>query len=339
MEPIPFRATTSDQLLALVGERYGVDVTGELRDAGGINLNLVLGEQTDAQRRVLRVYAPWVSERRVRFIQHARAALRDAGLPFTETVKTTDGETLVEVDGRVAEMELYVEGTRMDQRTQLEVAMTLLGRIHTEMARLDLAALASDDEVDARYPNHIHAGDALDAATRVSELVHSWPDPTDDEMATAASMVELAQALAPIEGALAPHQRMQLVHGDYWDNNVLFDDDGTIVAVLDLDFCGWRPRIDDVALTFYYTTSEHRTDALPPEHFEHLSRALDAYDDALDEKLSADERTAVPLATARTVLFMTRHMLAVDETDRQRNMLRGVALDVRWSLAQATALT
>lgn len=45
----------------------------------------------------------------------------------------------------------------------------------------------------------------------------------------------------------------QLVHGDFWDNNVRFRD-LDIVAVLDLDFMEERPRIDDLALTLYYVT-------------------------------------------------------------------------------------
>ena len=43
----------------------------------------------------------------------------------------------------------------------------------------------------------------------------------------------------------------QLVHGDFWDNNVKFSGDD-VAGILDLDFMEERPRIDDLALTLYY---------------------------------------------------------------------------------------
>jgi Ser/Thr protein kinase RdoA (MazF antagonist) len=48
--------------------------------------------------------------------------------------------------------------------------------------------------------------------------------------------------------ARLPHQ---LVHGDFWDNNVGFLG-GRPVLVADFDFMGERARIDDLALTLWY---------------------------------------------------------------------------------------
>src|SRR5438309_10144203 len=134
----PVRAVASPELIDTVTGVYELDWTGETTDVGGgINLNLALSG-TDGPAYVLRVYAaPWVSAKRVRFIQALRSYLRDSGLPFTETLGTKHGQGVVEVDGRVAEIDRYVAGRNMtwDANRQLHPALAMLGRVHAAMAR------------------------------------------------------------------------------------------------------------------------------------------------------------------------------------------------------------
>src|SRR5687768_13315542 len=100
----PFRAVASPELIDKVTGAYELDWTGESTDVGGaINLNLALSG-TDGPAYLLRVYAaPWVSAKRVRFIQVLRGHLRDSGLPFPATLVTKQGQGVVQVDGMVAE--------------------------------------------------------------------------------------------------------------------------------------------------------------------------------------------------------------------------------------------
>jgi Ser/Thr protein kinase RdoA (MazF antagonist) len=67
--------------------------------------------------------------------------------------------------------------------------------------------------------------------------------------------LRLADLVSEAEGPLATGGAGQLVHGDFWDNNVYFRSE-KLVAVTDLDFMGKRPRIDDLALTHYFTDEE-----------------------------------------------------------------------------------
>jgi homoserine kinase type II len=321
---VPFRAGLTPSLLALARDRFGLRWDGEPVDVGGTNTNVRLGAH------VIRVYAPWVTPGRVRFVQGLRAALRADGLPFTETAPALDGDTIALLDGRVVEVERVVEGIRMDEARQLEGALPLLARIHEALARLGAAGDAAPEVTTPAYPNHVAAVEALGWAERAAAVVGSWTEATDAERATAGRLVELATILAPLEPALDA----QLVHGDFWDNNVLFDPDDAdrVAAVLDLDFCGPRPRVDDLALTLYYTTSERQEPAVAAEHRARLHRLVDAYDRGLERPLRDEERRAVPLSIARTVLFMARNLVAVDDREAQRGMLEAIDVDSRWAL-------
>jgi Ser/Thr protein kinase RdoA (MazF antagonist) len=57
---------------------------------------------------------------------------------------------------------------------------------------------------------------------------------------------ELAELVGQAEAGLVARLPRQLVHGDFWDNNVLFRH-GRPVLVCDFDFMGERARIDDLA--------------------------------------------------------------------------------------------
>ena len=72
---------------------------------------------------------------------------------------------------------------------------------------------------------------------------------------------ELAQLVDAAERTAAPLPR-QLVRGNLWDNNVFFRA-GRPVLVTDLDFMGKRLRIDDLALTLYYTNSTFADNRCP----------------------------------------------------------------------------
>jgi Ser/Thr protein kinase RdoA (MazF antagonist) len=53
----------------------------------------------------------------------------------------------------------------------------------------------------------------------------------------------------------APALPTQLVHGDFWAANVHLSGD-QLTLLLDFDFLGNRPRVDDLALTLFFI-NEH----------------------------------------------------------------------------------
>jgi Ser/Thr protein kinase RdoA (MazF antagonist) len=90
----------------------------------------------------------------------------------------------------------------------------------------------------------------------------------------------------------------QLVHGDFWDNNVLFRG-GRPVLLADFDFMGERARIDDLALTLWCAHADLGAEGDPTQERARLARLVASYDAALDLPLSAAERAGLPVAMAR----------------------------------------
>lgn len=336
----PFRAVASDEVIDKVTGAYELDWTGESTDIGGaINLNLALSG-IDGPAYVLRVYAaPWVTAKRVRFIQALRSYLRERGLPFPATLVTKHGQGVVEVDGLVAEIECYVAGTNWDARRQLGPGLSMLGLVHAEMAR----ATSLGDDQPPGWWNHVEAEQALDWARRAAAVVRSWEDVSPVELALAADFVRLAEVVRPLEAEFVGTGRRQLVHGDFWEQNVLFDSDGHVTAVLDLDFCGSCPRLDDLAYTLSGTGSLLASPTVDLAHWESIQPAVDAYSNAVAPPLSLEERRALPLAIARGVLCVARQVVEGAELGEaagftlsfQREYFSRHANDLAWSLALA----
>ena len=285
------------------------------------NLRLTIAGRADV---VARVYPPTTSLARVRAIQHARIALSDAGLPYVRPLPTPSGDTLTTLPGdRALELEEFRPGEDMNSLEEIVLAMPLLGRTHSVLAR-------HPSSYAGRYAptaNHVAGYAIRSLATQLVARSAGW---SDDLAHLARRTQELAEAVAAAEAPLAPGHE-QLVHGDFWNNNVLFVD-GRVSVVLDLDFMGFRPRTDDLALTLYYTRSDYLGLFDHSERLRWIARIVNAYDSGLDEPLTDEERHALPFALARTILYGMRYIAASSDEVAVQKRVRGDAPDVDWSL-------
>jgi hypothetical protein len=111
----------------------------------------------------------------------------------------------------------------------------------------------------------------------------------------------LAGLVAAGEADLAAGLPRQLVHGDFWDDNVFFRGQEP-VFVADFSFMADRARIDDLALTLYYTDTELGL-ADAGDRIAALRPLVQAYQSGLDKPLTDAERGALPWAIARQPLW------------------------------------
>lgn len=137
---------------------------------------------------------------------------------------------------------------------------------------------------------------------------------------------------------LASRLPRQLVHGDFWDNNVLFLH-GRPVLLADFDFMGERARIDDLALTLHCTRSDLSAEDGPAQDRARLRRLIASYDAGLDQPLSADERAALPVAMARQPLSSIGGWVArLDDEAATRRHAASVTPELQTALQIMTEL-
>jgi homoserine kinase type II len=320
------RPDPSPDLFEALRERYHLNPVSCIRDLGGsFNLNLLL--KTVEGRSVVRVYGAHTDPARLAEIASARRHLAAGGVPSPHTLLTRDGREAISVNGRLVEVERYVEhDANMNTWPRLETGLPFLGRTHSLLLTLPTGPSAREP----RFANHIEAGRALPATLEGVRRMRSW-NPTEDELALAASFEELAHLVHEAEQDVAALPR-QLVHGDFWDNNVLFHK-GSVILVTDLDFMGERPRIDDLALTLYFANSSIGGDRLSETRIRQLRALVDAYDSGLTEPLSRRERRAIPAAIARQTLWaIGRWVVELPDTETARAHAAYRAGDVEWTL-------
>lgn len=322
------RAKVTPRLFGMLLNQYGIRVGESARDIGGSsNLNLLVDDQ--GEQYVVRVYRPWVTAARVGDMQLARQRLAESGVPCVQPIPALNGEGWITVDDRRVEVEPFVEhDAKMDSWERIEAGLPLLGQIHSILRTLEL----SDAGRNAPATNNIAPEDVLLGTARGIEMIRRWnPNPVESRVAGWAEMLARMVDEAQREFTDLPRQ---LVHGDYWDNNVLFRD-GQVVLVADLDFMGERHRIDDLALTLYYTNSTFSNDPASDERIDKLLRLVRAYESGLGEPLTSAERAALPVALARTPLAFIAMIPAVDTERNARRLTAEMHDDVAWALAIA----
>src|SRR3954470_1102192 len=201
------RGEASPALLHALGERYGL--TGEsAKDLGGSsNLNLLVAGGGQ-ERYVVRVYRPWVTPERLADMQLVRWRLAEGGVPAALPVPTVDGEQWIVVDGRLVEVEPYVEhDAKMDTWERIEAALPLLGRIHTLLQPLQLS-------IEGRNPpasNNIEPRDALPGTLRGIAQIRQWSNASQIELELAGASEELARLVDRAQQGFEELPR-QLVH-------------------------------------------------------------------------------------------------------------------------------
>jgi homoserine kinase type II len=218
----------------------------------------------------------------------------------------------------------------MQTWAEFKDGMRMLGRIHTVLSEI----AAPKGARLAPAANHVTAADAFETTMRACAAIRSWAQSAAEERVARISE-ELVHTLRDAGDGKSLRFPQQLLHGDFWDNNLKFRD-GSVVAVLDLDFMEEGARIDDLALALYYATSGS-TLASPRSETEHmrvLRELVDAYDSGLQRHLSGQERLALPLVLARTPLKYARHLLRGNAAD-QRAVAMAEAPDLEWALSIA----
>lgn len=296
------RATSSLGLLDLLRRRYGMGRLQPLRDLGGAyNLNLLV--TASRERLVVRVYHPWVPLARVAAVREVREQLRAMSWPIAPLRLTTEGDRLVMLGDRVVEVEGFVPATTcMNTWPRFRTGVRLLGKLHRTMRSIEAPPAAGR----APWANHVAVDEIAEAtAPAIATIRKSGLTPEQSRCLDAAE--HLVEALVDADRTSGVRLPVQLVHGDFWHNNVLFSG-RRVVLIGDFDFIGIRPRIDDLALTLFFLNDSRGRDDLSSSRLRRLVELVDGYDELADPPLSRDERELLPFAIARSPLTFLRDL-------------------------------
>ena len=283
---------------------------------GSSNLNLLI--EAGNHRYVVRVYRPYVTKGRLNDIQLVRRQLIASGMPCSGTLLTQSEKPWLEFNDRLIEAEPYVDHDGyMVSWERLEIALPMLGRLHT-ISRSIATSQAGRHPV---FANHIDFEVLLDRTCCGTRPVRGWTSaPFARQLAEMAE--ELAHLVRAAGNDLISMLPRQLVHGDYWYDNVLFHK-GDIALITDFDFMGERPRITDLALTLYFTSLKHAEKPVSENQLMKMGRLVDAYDCGLVDPLSSIERAALPLMIASQPLWSIGGWVALldDEATAQQHAM------------------
>jgi Ser/Thr protein kinase RdoA (MazF antagonist) len=325
------RPRVSRALSEAVAGAYGLSLSTATDLGGSANLNLLVRDNDE--RFVVRVYRRHVTDARLTAIQATRASLATGRVPCAEAVRAADGARHIRVGEHLVEVEPFVEAdTKMDSLERIAAGLPTLGRMHDLLADVDVGAPADHA---APFANAVDPVGLVESTRAGTDRIRSWR-PTTEEAALAEAADRLAEAGAEAHEPFTGLAR-QLVHGDFWDNNVLFRG-GELVLVGDFDFMGERLRIDDLALTLFFTASL-AAGAADLTTWRELASLVARYDAGTAHPLTPTERAALPVAVARQPLWSIAVWAAhLDDVATARTHLRGHLAAVQQGLAILAAL-
>lgn len=314
------RAALSPDLARFLRRHWGVRPAGVGSDIGGsVNLNLLV---TDGRSPlVARVYRPFVTAGRVAALQSVRGHLAVGGIPCPEPIPARGGGTVEIWAGRAVEVEPYVDApAAMNTLPRIRAGLAVLGRSHALLRTFP----PTPETATPRFANHVPAAGLVAAVAAGTRRIRRWrPTPPEARLADIAD--ELAEFLATREDT---GLRRQLVHGDFWDDNIGFRA-GRIALVTDFDFAGVRPPVDDLALTLFFTSVDITDVAGDPGQLREL---VGGYEQGLGARLGDGERAAIPLAMARQPLWSVAVWVAMlDGEPAARRHLAAAAGELAWA--------
>ena len=281
-------------LVAEIAKLFDLGQVMGWRDLGGSRSTNLLVETATRGTLVARIHRRSTSWERLGGEQAARRVLALAGVPTAVPLADRAGATIRHLGSHhLVELERYVPSTaKMNTPELMRLGFSQLARVHDVLRSAALPAEAHQ----VQPANHIGASEAAEATRRGAERIRQWADQDLDRFADAVTLH--VDEVTTAERDYQREQLVQVVHGDFWDNNVLFRR-YRVAAVLDFGFMAERARVDDLALPFWFHLLEPGRQLPTLDDVALLRQLVRTYDQASVTPLSGAERASLPLAIAR----------------------------------------
>lgn len=244
--------------------------------------NLNLRVQADGERFVLRGYVV-TDPAEVRWELKLLRFLNGQTFPTPTLILREDGDALSSFGGRPAALFAFVEGHHpvWGAPEAAEVAARIVAELHRVTAGLSLPyprTRLDNRKRLARFRTFIEARGVGPEETALRQL-------TEDVARYVAGFAARLRAVEAATSALP----QGVVHHDAHANNLLFDDTGQLVALLDFDDAHETFLLADLAMMLDVWGVEHTTSQFEPDR---ARRVLDVY--RQHRPLTASERILLP---------------------------------------------
>ena len=292
--PVPPRVVPGPGLVESVVAAFSLPRPVHWVDLGGHWTTNLRFDYPDGSALVARAHRGVTTPERLVAIQSAKAVARGHGLPVPTTVAAPDGRGYSTLpDGTLVEVEAHVDwDTPMLAFPNLRQGFAALARLHDALRTLR----PSTPVASPPHATYLDPDQVVEGVCRGASRMRGWGEPRFAELAD--DVQRHCEAVAGREERLRHDQVRQLVHGDFWDNNVVFRG-RQLVGVLDFDFLGERDRIEELALTLWFSLLEAGNHPPGDEQVQQVRELVNTYDQCSGLKLSDAERERLPLALAR----------------------------------------
>ncbi|MGZ4748819.1 MAG: phosphotransferase enzyme family protein [Oryzihumus sp.] len=327
--PVPPRVVPSVGLVESVLAAFSLPRPPRWLDLGGLWTTNLRFDYADGSAVVARAHRGVTTPERLLAIQSAKAAAHRFGLPVPAAIPAADGRGWSHLpDGTLVEVEEHIDwDTPMRTFSLLHKGFAALARLHDALRTVQTPTPVASPP----HATYLDPGQVVDGVCRGASRMRAWGE---RRFAALADDVQRhCEAIAEKEVRLGHDQVRQLVHGDFWDDNVVFRG-RQLAGVLDFDFLGERDRIEELALTLWFYLLEPGNN--PPGHVQvqQVRELVNAYDRNSALKLSDAERERLPLALARQPAWIAGGWLpALDDS-----AARGQAEDLAARLPTAEAI-
>lgn len=216
-----------------VGNASAVDAD----TSGTINRTWIVS--TDAGRYALRMSLHADAESTSQECELIRR-VADAGFPAVRPVQTQSGEDFAAIEGQIWTLFPFAPGSQVDRTDMTPAQDRGMGR---GLARL-FAALATCPRLGRDKRFDVDAETTLAEIARFERLIRDIPVPHETDTW---SLERLEGRRRWVEANGSDTSGLddlpkQMIHGDYQEKNVFFDDSGEVVALIDWDNARWAPR-------------------------------------------------------------------------------------------------
>lgn len=249
---------------------------------GFLSENYILTDST--KKYFLKKYR-FDNEKRIREIHSVKKYFADGGIPIILPILTHDGASFFANDGNYHALFPFVYGRQLEKNIHTKQSIAALGKT---LGLIHLRGKKSDLKIDDFFKAW-NKEDSLNKITVIEKKIQETNLATDfDKLAW--QTITLKKRFVELNARTYDSYinfNDHLLHGDYVDHNVFFNDDDEIIHVFDFEKTGYGPRSYELFRSMIYTLFREK---INEETIERAKIYLDSYLNAYP--MSQEERAS-----------------------------------------------